>query len=238
MFRKILLLITAACVLALVILYVLPATEQRFGSAGSEHSFTENFYAGFKVGNSLQYGLTQNGILTVASTSFLIPVGFDYLGSTKLSTTSTSTSVLTIPARDYLIICVSIPSYAGSVDIGSLRFNGDSAADYTSRYISFANGTTTATDNSTTSATLARLFGVAQSTGRSGCYFIANSTTKDKGAGAAPWSFTGNATSTPIIDTGGWEWATTTQITSVQLLTAGGGNLATGSGVIVLGKSF
>lgn len=183
--------------------------------------------------------MMQNGYFVgpYATTSYVAST-WDYLGSTKLAATATSTAVVTIPKRDYLVICVSIPSYAGTLDIGSLRFNGDTAADYSSRYISFAAGTSTATDNASTSVTLARLFAQTQSTGRSACAFVANSTTKDKFGAVTALSGTGNQATSTTIENGGFEWATTTQITSVQLLTMNGGNLAAGTGFAVFGKNF
>jgi hypothetical protein len=199
----------------------------------------ESFAQGFYAGTTRQLQVTNAGILTIPTSSYLSSVGWDYLGSTKLTATATSTATVTIPVRDMLEVCVSIVSYAGSTDIASLQFNGDTSSTlYMSRYISIANGTTTNTDAVNVATTTARLFAVAQTNGRTACANIANSATKDKFGAVNGFSGVATSSTGTVIEAGGFEWATTTQITSVKLMTAGGGNLAAGTGFIVLGKNF
>jgi hypothetical protein len=199
-----------------------------------KESFTQGFYAG----TTRQLSVDNSGNLTIPTSSYLTSVGWDYLGSVKLAATAASTSVVTVAKRDVLEICVNVTSYAGTTDIASLIFNGDTGADYASRFLSIANSTTTVVDNATTSATVARLFAVGQTQGRVACTVINNNTTKDKFYAVTAYSGTGTATSTGMMESGGGEWATTTQITSIKLTTAGGGNLASGTGFVVLGKNF
>lgn len=198
----------------------------------------ESFTQGFFAGTTRQLSVNSSGILTVPTSSYLASTGMDYLGSTKLTATASSTSVVTIPARDFLEVCVNVTSYAGTSDIASLIFNNSTGTAYASRFLSVANGTTTVVDNTTTSVGVARLFAIAQTQGRVGCVAINNNTTKDKFYAVTAYSGMASATTTGPIESGGGEWATTTQITSLQLTTAGGGNLASGTGFIVYGKNF
>jgi hypothetical protein len=199
-----------------------------------KESFTQGFYAG----TTRQFQVDNSGNLTLPTSSYLT-TAWDKLGSTKLAATATSTATVTIPARDMLEVCVSIPSYAGSTDIASLQFNGDTSSTlYMSRYISIANGTTTSVDNTNISTTTARLFAIAQTNGRSACVNIANSATKDKFGAVNGFSGVATSTTSTVIEAGGFEWATSTQITSIKLMTAGGGNLAAGTGFVVFGKNF
>lgn len=205
-----------------------------FAPTRQKQSFVQGFYAG----TTRQLSVDSSGNLTLPTSSFLT-TALDYLGSTKLAATATSTATVTIPKRDLLEVCVSIVSYAGSTDIASLQFNGDTSSTlYMSRYISIANGTTTNVDNVNISTTTARLFAVAQTNGRVACVNIANSTTKDKFGAVNAFSGVATSTTSTIVETGGFEWATTTQITSIKLMTASGGNLAAGTGFVVYGKNF
>jgi hypothetical protein len=199
----------------------------------------ESFTQGFFAGTTRQFQVTNAGIVTMPTSSYLSPVGWDYLGSTKLSATAASTTVVTIPIRDVLEVCVDIASYAGTNDIGSLIFNGDTGNDYASRFLVVPNGTTTVIDNVTTSTAVARLFATSSNQGRVGCAIINNaSTSKDRYYAVTAYSGVNTPTSTGPIESGGGEFGTTTRITSIKLTTAGGGNLGAGTGFVISGKNF
>jgi hypothetical protein len=161
----------------------------------------------------------------------------EFLGSTRMSASAVGTAVVTIPAREQLLVICNIAGYSGG-DIASLRFNGDTGANYWSRHLTCAPGATTLTDNPTASATLFRLAGNAVTQGRSVSCSIMNLATISKSIGIGHLQTnTGAAATIGTLDWGGGEWVNTTaQITSVQMLTAGGTiTMPAGTGFSVYG---
>lgn len=164
---------------------------------------------------------------------------FEKLGSIRLSSSAVTTGVLTIPAREQLYLLINIAGYSGG-DIASLRFNGDTGANYWSRHITWASGGTTATDNPTASATLLRLAGNAVTQGRSVSCSIMNLANVSKAVGISHiQTNTGAAGTVGVLNIGGGEWVNTTaQITSIEMRTAGGSiTMPAGTGFTVYGSN-
>jgi hypothetical protein len=168
-----------------------------------------------------------------------VPDGLEFLGSTKLAAGAATTATVTIPARDVLVVLVRVTGYAGGGDIASLRFNGDTGANYWSRYLSWAAGGTVVANNQNVSQTLARMFALAQTQGRNAIIGINNLTGATKVGNVNGQSGTGAAATAGTLEQGGFEWANTAaQITSIVMLTAGGVNMNTGSGFAVYGRNL
>lgn len=165
--------------------------------------------------------------------------GYDFLGSTVFTSSQQASSVVTIPPRDLLQIQVRVTGYSGG-DIASLRFNGDSGANYWSRYVTFATGGATAAQTATPSATLARLFGQTTTQQRSATIGLTNYASTSKVGNVSAQTSTGSAGTVAYVEFGGFEWVNTTaQITSVQLLTAGGSiTMPAGTGFAVFGRNI
>jgi hypothetical protein len=167
------------------------------------------------------------------------PPGLEFLGSTQLGSAAATTATVTIPARDVLIVLVRVTGYAGGGDIASLRLNGDTGANYWSRYLSWAAGGTTVANNQNVSQTLARMFALAQTQGRNAIIGINNLTGATKVGNVNGQSGTGAAATAGTLEQGGFEWANTAaQITSIVMVTAGGANMNTGSGFAVYGRNL
>lgn len=170
--------------------------------------------------------------------SLYVPKGFEFLGSTELGTAAATTSTISIPVRDIILIQVRITGYAGGGDIASLRFNGDTGANYWSRYISCAAGGTTLVNNQNVSQTLARLFALTTTLQRSTEVVITNNATTSKVGAVRAQTSTGAAATAGGVEFGGFEWVNTSaQISSVTMVTAGGANMNAGSGFVVLGAN-
>jgi hypothetical protein len=164
--------------------------------------------------------------------------GLEFLGSTLMGSAASSSSVVTIPARDYLEIYIRVTGYGGG-DIASLRFNGDTGSNYWSRYLNSAAGGAVLTNNQNTAQTMARLFAAGVTTGRTAVVGVTNRQTNTK-VGVVNGNTATNAAGTAgAIEFGGFEWVNTTaQITSVQLVTPGGQTMLTGTGFEVYGMNF
>lgn len=165
--------------------------------------------------------------------------GYDFLGSTVFTSSQQASAVVAIPPRDVLQIQVRVTGYSGG-DIASLRFNGDTGANYWSRCISWAAAGTTATNAQNASATLARLFAQTTTLQRSATVGITNYATTSKVGNISAQTSSGSAGTIPVIEFGGFEWVNTSaQITSVQLLTAGGSiTMPAGTGFAVFGRNL
>lgn len=165
--------------------------------------------------------------------------GYDFLGSTVFTSSRQSSDVVAIPARDILQIQVRVTGYSGG-DIASLRFNGDTAANYWSRYISWASGGTTATNAQNASQTLARLFAQTTTMQRSATIGLTNYQSTSKVGNVSAQTSSNSASTIPVTEFGGFEWNNTTaQITSIQLLTAGGSiTMPAGTGFAVFGRNL
>jgi len=167
--------------------------------------------------------------------------GLDYLGSTKLAAAAHETAVVNIAARDFLWIFVRIASYGGSPDatgdIGSLRFNGDSGANYWSQHAQFISGAWT--EFSVPNAALIRLAGTNSRLSRNVMVTVNNLATRGKTCNIKNQTGTADAATVGTINIGGGEWVNLVdQITSVQLVDQGSNNMGANTGFIVLGKNF
>lgn len=169
----------------------------------------------------------------------LNPDGYDFLGSVKLASAAQTTGALTIAPRDLLLLQVRVTGYSGG-DIASLRFNGDTAANYWSRHVSIAAAGVTMTNAETASATLARLHPLTSTQQRSSIHAITNNATTSKVGTVHAQTSSGAAGTIPVLEFGGFEWVNTSaQITSITLLTAGGSiTLSAGSGFAVFGRNL
>lgn len=176
--------------------------------------------------------------------------GLDYLGSTKLSAAAHETSNLTLTyppgsgvaaTRDFLWIFVRIVSYGGSPDplgdIGSLRFNGDSGANYWSLHATFLSGAWS--DFPQANASLIRLASTPSRLSRNVMATVNNFATRGKTVNIKNQTGTADPNTVGVMNLGGGEWVNLVdQISSVQLVDAGSNNMGSGSGFIVLGKNF
>jgi hypothetical protein len=174
--------------------------------------------------------------------SFSAGLALPKLASAKLAAAAASIPALSIPSCDILFVLVRITGYAGA-DIASLRFNGDTGANYRTQFIT---GTAVATPvfagtpaGTVASATLLRLYAATTTLQRVSGTFITNFATTSKVARIDGYTSTGSAATQGVIELGSGEWVNTTaQITSVQLITAGGLNMNVGSGIAVYGDNF
>lgn len=158
-----------------------------------------------------------------------------WLNGATLTSAATTFPALAIPAYNTLMFLISTPAVGGS-DVVSLRFNGDTAANYNSRTDTLVVGSALVTDTPNASDTLIRL-GVASATGRIVYAFCTNTLANPKlltatvaiaGANAATVSISTAATA------GAW-FNTTAQITSVTCLTQAGQTMAAGSSINIWG---
>lgn len=166
-----------------------------------------------------------------------VPRGYERLGSVKLSGSAVTTGALTIPARDLLLIQVYVAGYSGGGDIASFRFNGDTGSNYWSRYVSYAAGGTTATNNQNVSQTLARIFAQSTTLKRSALVSLTNAAATAKTGVVLGQTSTDAAGTAGIAEFGAFEWVNTSaQITSVEMRTAGGSvTMPANTGFIVYG---
>lgn len=168
------------------------------------------------------------------------PNGMERLGGLVLGGAAVTTGVLTIPARDMLLVLMRVTGYSGT-DIASLRFNADSTVgNYTSSFV-------TAT-SATAPPVLARVNNAGTlghipagstgiTTGRVAQYVISNFATTRKVA-TIQQGAEQTTTAAGTIDIFGFgEWLNTAaQITSIEMRTSGGTNtLSAGSGFEVYG---
>jgi hypothetical protein len=164
--------------------------------------------------------------------------GMEDIGSIRMSASGVSTGVLTIPAREQLMLIVNIAGYSGG-DIASLRFNGDSGTTYWDRHISWAAGGTTAANTQTPSTTLIRLAANGVTQGRTVMVGIMNLANVSKPVTIQCCTLTGAAATVGLMDVGIGEWVNTSaQITSIEMRTAGGSiTMPAGTGFTVYGSN-
>lgn len=169
----------------------------------------------------------------------LNPLGYDFLGSTKMGSASASSAVVTIAPRDLLLVQVRITGYGGGGGIASLRFNGDTGTNYWSRHISIAAGGVTLTNAQTVSTTMARLHPAATTLQRSSLHAITNNLGTSKIGTVTATTSTGAAATAGILEFGSFEWVNTTaQITSIQLVEPSSVTMGAGSGFAVFGRNL
>lgn len=167
------------------------------------------------------------------------PVGYEFLGGYEFASSLQTSPAIAVAPRDLLLIQVRVTGYSGG-DIASLRFNGDSGANYWSRHVSIAAGGVTMTNAQTASATLARLHPNTTTQQRSSIHAVTNFLSKSKVGTVHAQTSSGAAGTIPELEFGGFEWVNTTaQITSVTLLTAGGSiTMPAGTGFAVFGRNI
>jgi hypothetical protein len=187
---------------------------------------------------------------SVTGTQLASAWGMDYLGGTFLAASAHETEVVTLTyppgsgiaaTRKKLVLYGFIPAYGGTPDvtgdIGSIRFNGDSGANYWSHHATFISGAWTSTE--TASATLIRSAPTNSRLSRNFVMEINNIATRSKTVTIKNQTGTNDAAVVGLINIGGAEWVNTSeQISTVQLINAGSNNMITGSGFFVLGKDF
>lgn len=166
----------------------------------------------------------------------LVANDMEFLGSLRLSASAITTGVLQIPARERLSIHCNIAGYSGG-DIASLRFNGDTGANYWDRHITFAAAGAAGTNVQTASTTLMRLAGNAVTQNRMVVVDVLNVLNVSKVCCMTVQTGSGAAATIPVLDIGGGEWVNTTaQITSVEMRTAGGSiTMPAGTSISVFG---
>lgn len=186
----------------------------------------------------------------ISGTQLSTAWGWDYLGGTFLAASAHETDVVTLTyppgsgiaaTRKKLALYGFITAYGGTPDvtgdIGSIRFNGDSGANYWSHHATFISGAWTSTEQASTS--LIRAAPTVSRLSRNFVMEINNLATRSKTVTIKNQSGTNDASVVGLINIGGAEWVNTTdQISTVQLINAGANNMITGSGFFVLGKDF
>jgi hypothetical protein len=158
-----------------------------------------------------------------------------FLNGATLTAAGTSFPTLSIPAYNTLWIQVSTPAVGGS-DVVSLRFNGDTGANYNSRSDTLVVGSALVTDTPNASDTLIRL-GLASTAGRVVFACVTNTLANPKIVLANVAIAGANAATVPITHAacnGVW-FNTTAQITSVLCLTQAGQTMAAGSSINIFG---
>lgn len=163
---------------------------------------------------------------------------WQYLGSARLSVAANTTASVSFAAYDVLLVQVNIPAYGGS-DVASLQFNGDTATNYWTRFLTVAAGVTTLTNVPNAADSMIQL-GAATTNGRSSIINITNPLAKSKVCDITTQIGNGNSTAEGIIHLGGvGEWINTTaQVTSILMKTKGGANMGANSGFVVYGRNF
>lgn len=161
---------------------------------------------------------------------------FDFLNSAELAVAAATLGVLTVPARDELLLLICVNGYS-SGDIASLRFNGDTGANYSSRYLSSVAGGVVWVSNQNVSQTLARMFALTTTSGRHAIVGIKNKLNAAKIGNVSGQTGVTSAATGLQLEIGGFQWQNTTaQITSVEMRTAGGQNMTAGSSIVILGR--
>jgi hypothetical protein len=185
---------------------------------------------------------------TNINAAFLNGLGaLEYLGSTFLAASASSTSTVTIAAKDYLICRGRITGYGGGGDIAMWVWNGDvTAANYQTRYIIFSNAATplNTSVNFCSAGCSAAAGGIplgdaAITVGRNNEIECTNFATKNK---VCNLRHSWESTSSTVFNSTGMGYAewfnTTNQITNVKLVTLTGQVMGAGSGFVCFGKTF
>jgi len=185
------------------------------------------------------YTIIDGGLFVPSFGSVPLANTFEYLGGTTLLADSNSTSTMTITARDFLLISVRCVGM-DVTSTPSLRFNGDTGNNYSSRYLSAAAGASTFSTADTINTSFARLTHGNSIGSRSGLVHIVNKATLAKTGTMSYYPAGGGPGIVPTIAFGGFEWANTAdQITSILLIAVDGGSkLLAGSGFAVFGSNF
>jgi hypothetical protein len=175
----------------------------------------------------------------------LLPLSFERLGSTKISSAALTTATVTFAGYDFLWIVCSITGYSGG-DIARLRFNGDSAvANYGQRFAYFSGAasavlSTQAFNGVTNGAVLLGQSGVTQ--GRIAVVAICNhtfATPKPMVVYSTTASSSGTTELNPVVlkSVAQYTAAVVGPITSCVMLTPSQ-NMLAGSGFVVYGANM
>jgi len=216
-------------------------------------SITADSISGFSsANNGTIYGLSvtsgqigTSGIVDDAITAAKIDwastganggIWWEELGRTTLSSAGDTISVTSIPARTFLKVIAVLGATGGVADAG-LRFNNDSAANYSERFSSNggADSTTTGGAQLVFRAGALVVGGTGISVGE-----IVNFTSQEK---IISWQAGGTVTATgaataPGRIEGAGKWANTaSQITRIDVINFNVGDFAIGSTVVVLGHN-
>ena len=212
--------------------------NQQSAPASIPASGSNLFY--FGLDGSPKY-MNSAGVETTFATA---TTNLTFLGSTVITTPAAQTSIVTLTsAMTKLFIQFNITGYSGG-DIAMFQFGGvsgavDTANNYWTRHITWAAGTTTATNNQTTNTNGIRLAGNAVTQGRSGICQLMNYQTVSKPFTVHTQTLTGSTGTAGLIDLGGGEWVNTTQqIISIRMIDQNGTNLTAGTGFVVWGANI
>lgn len=166
------------------------------------------------------------------------PWGVTFMAELTLAANATSFSTIfpQINSQPFANIAgwINVTGYGGT-DVVSLRFNGDSGANYQDQVITAAAGTTTFTNTNTVSTTLLRC-GLPVAVGRSTLFQIVNFATKNKVVQVPNWvgSASAGTASIATVGCGGAWFNILAQVNQIDVLTAGGLNILAGSTLTVI----
>jgi hypothetical protein len=177
----------------------------------------------------------------------LMPVaGMELLGRTQLTAAATSTAIVNIPPRDWIVIMACVTGYSGG-GIFSLRFGtAEGAVDTTARYWHYnqptavANAATAwAASVATASATMVPLAHNAVTSGRTSMVWMMNQSRVSHPLG---WNTANESGAVATIATGvhghgEWVSAAAGQARAVQMV-ASANNMNAGSGFAVFGANL
>jgi hypothetical protein len=158
-----------------------------------------------------------------------------YLTGATLTANAAAFPTLTFPAYATLAIAVSILGYSAS-DLGSLRFNGDTGANYWDRNFTSVAGGIALVNTETTTTTQMR-FGIATAKQVVGFFNICNNLGVSKlvnGRVSIASGAVGTAGIAVLSMSGEWV-NTTAQITSLNVQVVGANNFLSGSSIQVFG---
>lgn len=162
-----------------------------------------------------------------------------YLGQTApLAAAAANLGTIVIPPFNCLYIEIVLTGFSGSDQLG-IRFNGDTGANYVSRFLTAAAGVATLTDAPFVSATSMRLTAAAGTLGGHISLKINNFATVSKQTQIITQTTSGAAGTAPALAlSASGEWVNTSaQITSVLVMAIGANSLNAGSSVTIWGSN-
>lgn len=156
---------------------------------------------------------------------------WEEIGRTTLGVAGNSITITTLPVKKYLKIYIYASATGGTIN-ATMRFNNDSATNYSNR--SSANG---AADGTGVSSTTMGMSATASTNSRFiECYVLNISAIEKLVTGHVIETTNGGPTATAARAEIANIWANTSvQISRVDIVNTGAGNFAIGSEVIVLG---
>lgn len=159
-------------------------------------------------------------------------------GAGPITVAAANLGTIAIIPMNTLWIEITLTGFSGSDQLG-IRFNGDTGANYVSRFLTAAAGVATLTDAPFVSATAMRLTAAAGTLGAHVSLRINNILGVSKQTLIQSQTTSGAAGTAPALAvSASGEWVNTTaQITSVQVLVVGANNLSVGSSVSIWGTN-